>query len=537
MEWATGHLQQYWDAASIFFAFDAARLLTPGMIAALCLQVFLFFCSAFFSGSETALFSLSRLDLQKLRRERHPRSDTLHALLDQPRRLIISILCGNELVNIAATVNLAGILVNLYGSERAGWINVLVMFPLLLLLGEITPKTIAVSNPVKISAGLVAGPLSAWARLITPLRRVVRIAADQITTWIVGKELARENILQVDEFRTLLADVADEGVLDATERVLIDNLLEAGETEIVEIMTPRTRVKFLKDDMSVPEIVERFREVKHPRVPVCHEHHDVLVGFVHAEDILRLILDDADLGQLTVEQIIHPPVVVPPTKNVDEMFDFFQNNAARAAAVINEFGGVEGFITMRDIVNFIFGEISEGVAGQELYEERDENIFEVPGDMKLTDFDDLTNFGIWDPRMTTIGGVVFRYLDRLPKVGDTAAMDGYLATVLEMDGHRLARVRVTKGSLEDMKKTSDDTQAPVAEAAEDDDTAVSQPPCEDDQERNGAEDDDTDASPDPIRQAAEVVRLVDRKALEDASDDVQAGGGAKKSHRRKKEKG
>jgi Mg2+/Co2+ transporter CorB len=262
MEWAFGQLLQYWDTAMAYLAFDATRLLAPGMIVALTIQVLLFLCSAFFSGSETALFSLSRLDLQKLRRDRHPRSDTLHALLDQPRRLIISILCGNELVNIAATANLAGILVVLYGPERAGWINVLVMFPLLLLLGEVTPKTIAVSNPVKISAGVVAGPLSVWARLITPLRRIVRISADQITTWIVGKELARENILQVDEFRTLLADVAEEGVLDATERVLIDNLLEAGETEIVEIMTPRTRVRFLtrisRMEAAIADLLRRF---------------------------------------------------------------------------------------------------------------------------------------------------------------------------------------------------------------------------------------------------------------------------------------
>ena len=543
-------LLQFWEAAAAFLAFDTARLATPGMVAALALQVFLFLGSAFFSGSETALFSLSRLDLQKLRRERHPRSDTLHALLDQPRRLIISILCGNELVNIAATANLAGILVNLYGPERAGWINVLVMFPLLLLLGEVTPKTIAVSNPVKISAGLVVGPLSLWARVITPIRRIVRIVADQITTWIVGKERARENILQVDEFRTLLAEVADEGVLDATERVLIDNLLEAGETEIVEIMTPRTRVKFLMDDMSVPEIVERFREIKHPRVPVCHEQHDALVGFIHAENILRLVLDNTDLSTLTLEQIMHPPVVAPPTKYVDEMFDFFQLNNARAAAVINEFGGVEGFITMRDIVNFIFGEISEGVAGQELYEERDENIFEVRGDMKLTDFDDLTNFGIWDPRMTTIGGVVFRYLDRLPKVGDTVAMDGYVATVLEMDGHRLARVRVAKGTLEETKKSSDDLEEQEAAPSEHLAAAEFLRDAETDPAQDAAEPavagpdgapvtdgEDAQAAPAGRRRPAEVVQLIDRKSEKASSGRKEPVRKPKKSRHRSKEGG
>jgi len=141
---------------------------------------------------------------------------------------------------------------------------------------------------------------------------------------------------------------------------------------------------------------------------------------------------------------MHAPVVVPPTKSVDEMFDFFQANRARAAIVLNEFGGVEGLITMRDIIKFIFGEISESVSSQAYYQEDDDNVYEVPGDMKLTDFNDLTNFGIEDPRMTTIGGVVFRHLDRLPHTGDTVMVDGYTATVMEMSGHRVASVRIAK---------------------------------------------------------------------------------------------
>ncbi len=446
MEGAFQELAQWWAALQASLAFDSSRLAEPDMVARLALQVVFFFCSAFFSGSETALFSLSRLDLQKLRRDRHSQSETLHALLDQPRRLIISLLCGNELVNIAATANLAGILVRLYGAERAGWINIAVMFPLLLLFGEVTPKIIAVSHPLRISAEVVAAPLNLWAKVIAPVRAVVRTVAERITSWIVGEERARENLLQVDEFRTLLEDVAAEGVLDATERVLIDNLLEAGETEIVEIMTPRTRASFLDAEMTVPEMVQRFTEIRHPRVPVYRRHFDNLVGFVHAEDVMRLVLDDADLTKLGPEDILRPPVVVPPTKNVDEMFDFFQAHNVRAAVVLNEFGGVDGLISMRDVIKFLFGEISEGIEGQELYQERDENVYEVPGEMKLTDFDDLTNFGIEDPRMTTIGGVVFRYLDRLPQVDDRVEMDGFVATVLEMDGHRLARVRIAKGA-------------------------------------------------------------------------------------------
>ena len=450
-------LGSYWSFVADFFFVDTARLLEPDMIARLALQVLLLGCSAFFSGSETALFSLSRLDLQKLRRERHPKSETLHALLDEPRRLIISILCGNELVNIAATVNMAGILFALYGPERAGFISILVMFPLLLLFGEVTPKTIAVSNPVRISTAVVATPLALWSRLITPLRRTVRVAAGGITTWIVGGEQAPENILRVDEFRAVLEDVAEEGVLDATERVLIDNLLEAGETEIVEIMTPRTRIEFLELDTPLPEMFEQFTAFQHPRVPICRGRTDNFVGFLHAEDVLKLSMDGVDLNTLQPKDVMHAPVVVPPTKNVDEMFDFFQAKNARAAIVLNEFGGVEGLITMRDIIKFIFGEISESVPSQAYYQEHDENVYEVPGDMKLTDFNDLTNFGIEDPRMTTIGGVVFRHLDRLPCTNDTVMVDGYMATVLKMEGHRVACVRFAKN------KDSSETAAPAEE--------------------------------------------------------------------------
>jgi len=438
-------LMQHWAAVKAFFTFDTSQLTEPGMIVRLSLQALLLCGSAFFSGSETALFSLSRLDLQKLRRERHRDSETLHALLDQPRRLIISILCGNELVNIAAAANMTGILVSLYGPERAGWISILVMVPLLLLFGEVTPKTISVSDPVRISTAVVASPMSLWVRLVAPLVWLIRSIADRVTTLIVGEETGAENILQLDEFRTLVEEVAKGGELNATERALIYNLLEAGDTEVVEIMVPRTRTAFFSADMTVPEMVERFKVYRHPRVPVFRGHRDNLVGFVHAEDILRLVLDRADLSAIDLADIIHPPVVVPLTKKVDEMFDFFQINNARAAAVLNEFGGVEGFVTMKDVLTFIFGQISGEVKGQELYQERDENVYEVEGAMKLTDFNNLTNFGIEDPRMTTIGGVAFRHLDRLPKVGDSVAVEGIVIKIMEMDEHRIARVRVGRG--------------------------------------------------------------------------------------------
>ncbi|MGD9356862.1 MAG: CNNM domain-containing protein, partial [Chromatiales bacterium] len=291
-------------AALDTLAIDPAQLTEPDMLLRLLLQLFLLFASAFFSSSETALFSLSQLDLQRLRRERHPKTNTLYRLLEQPRRLIISILCGNELINVTASANMATILVSLYGPENAEWVNVIIMVPLLLLFGEVTPKTIAVSNPVRYSTGVVAGPMMVWVRLITPVREAIRLISDRVASMIVGDEKAPENLLHIDEFKTLVIDAEEEGDITPNERTLIYNLLAAGSTEIVEIMVPRTRVVFIDADWSMPEILERVRQYRHNRLPVYRKQRDNVIGFLHAEDFVPLLSGNPDLATVKLDDLL-----------------------------------------------------------------------------------------------------------------------------------------------------------------------------------------------------------------------------------------
>ncbi len=424
-------------------AFDPSRLLALDMLVRFALQIFLLFGSAFFSGSETALFALSRVDLQQLTRRSHPQAETLHALLDEPRRLIVSILCGNELVNIAAVSNMTGILVALYGEARAGWITVFVMLPLLLLMGEVTPKTIAVSDPRRISSEFVAKPMAIWVRLVAPLRWLIRWFADRIVTWVVGPERSLEHLLQIDEFRSVIDEYAESGRIKATSRLLINNLLAAGSTEIVAIMTPRSSTQFIDADLALGEVLRRFREYGHWRVPVYRDHRDNLIGFLFAEDVVRA---GRDRRGGTLESLLRPPIVVPLTKTVDEMFDFFLRNQSRAAVVLNEFGGVAGFITMNDVLHCIFGPLAERTHRDHPIEQVAREVFEMRGDTRLAEFNRVTHFGLDDPRMTTIAGVAFRRLDRLPRVGDEVLVEGVRIVVLEMDAHRIARVRVSRAS-------------------------------------------------------------------------------------------
>lgn len=425
------------------------------------LQCMLLSMSAFFSGSETALFSLSRIDLQKLRNTRNPFSESIHALLDEPRRLIISLLCGNELVNVASAANMTSILVSLYGEADAGWINVVVMVPMLLLFGEVTPKTIAVNFPVKFATKLSARLLPKWIFFITPLRTAVRAVADRVTTLVVGVQTSRENILKADELRTLMAESEETGVIQASERVLIDKLFESAETDVSRIMTPSTRIRFLDIDTEIDEVITFFRTYKHPRIPVCEGHQNNIVGFLHSEDLLRIVRGGVDTSQISLRAILKPAHFVPPTKKVDEMLDYFQRFNTRAALVIGEYGEVLGILSIKDVLTYIFGEISGKMRGQEYYKEEDDNTYVVPGDMRLADFYNLTNFDIEDPIMTTIGGVTFRLFGRLPRVGEKVYYADFEIMVKAVSGLRITQVRVSRGHSPDAEATSPEEPIPM----------------------------------------------------------------------------
>ncbi len=427
--------------------FDTSLLRTPEVIFRLVLQAILFCLSAFFSMSETALFSLSELHLQRLRNEQHPRSDTLHKLLDYPRELIVSILCGNELVNIAATVNLAGVLLILYGNpEQAGLINILFMFPLLLIFGEITPKTIAVTNTYKVAANVVAAPIGLWVRLVKPVRTVVMGAANVLTTLIIGSQVRQSSLLGADEIKTLLDEVTDHGDLGATERIIIDNLLDSKDFEISTIMVPRPRVIFLDANQPLAELIDLMRLHKRARYPVYRGHPDDIVGILRTIDVASLLHSGADLSAESVDSVLDPVVAVPSTRTIHDMLDFFRRENTTTALVFNEWGSVDGLVTLRQVLRFFIGILNEDSEEDHSFEELDEGRFIVSGQMHIEHVNDLLNCHLGSPRMTTIGGLVFQALDRLPGLGDEVELPGVRARVVKMNRHRIDRVEISSGA-------------------------------------------------------------------------------------------
>ncbi len=413
------------------------------LIVRLCIQILLLTMSAFFSGSETALFSLTSFDLQKLRNSQHPRSKSIHEMLEEPRRLIISLLCGNELVNIASSANMASILFRFFDEDQTTWINICVMVPVLLLCGEVTPKTIAVTYPMMISTHISAVLLPKWIAFITPLRNAVRLVADRITTAIVGEPVKKNNILHADEFRTLVEEGEATGTIDPTERILIDNMLEASEAQVVDIMTSIASMVSLDVEQPLPKLVEAFQSIHHSRVPLFEDSPANIVGFLHSEDVIKLVRSGADLATMNVRDVMRQAHFVPSTKKVDEMVEFFQENRTRLALVIGEYANVLGIVSIRDVAGLMLSRLAPpqepGVT--EIVQQK---VYSIPGDMSLVDFNQLVGADLDDPSMNTVGGLVMRLLNRVPKAGDAIDFQGFTLAVESMQGIRIAELRVTR---------------------------------------------------------------------------------------------
>ncbi len=447
-----------WQTLSELGQINWGALSDPVMIVRLLLQVLLFVGSATFSMSETALFSLRETDLQRLEKTQPPKASQLRALLDEPRQLIISILCGNELINIAATVNLAGIFLALYPNPATAAVaNTLVMLPLLLLFGEVTPKTAAVQQPVLLCTKVVGPVIGYWVKIVAPLRAIIHFIADYVTTKVVGEAVDNNHLLGVDEFETFLSDVEESGTVNPAERQLIVNLIEAGSKDVKQIMVPRPLVCFIDGDLPVPEIIDTFRTMRHRRVPVYRGQRDNIVGMLKDSHLIH-ILAEKSKDELTVEDLLQPIQLIPDVTPISHVAELFKDQNQRAAIVINEFGGIEGLVAADDVFGYLVHGHSTYLRWQSDVHEISEDEFECHGLTSIEALHHATNIPIDDLPVATVGGFLMYLSNRQPKKGDVFETDNWDFTVERMDGLLIERVRITARQRDGHKEMAKDTK-------------------------------------------------------------------------------
>lgn len=408
----------------------------PWLLLGLALAVLLTL-SAFFSGAETAFFSLSRIQLGRMRESTDPVSRRILRVLSKPHRLLTSTLIGNTLVNVAtATVTTAALigLSRRWGVELA----IVVGTALVLVFGEILPKTLAVSHPVGFSK-IVVRPLEAFMSLAAPVVGLATAHTKQLLR-IMG---VRDPSLKLGsltglELRTLFEQLEKEKVMSELETRMARNIFSFSTTAVESVMTPRVDVVALSDSASVDEAVKVIKESRHSRIPIYTDSIDKTIGFISAKEYLL------DPDRPASSQYIRPVLIVPENKRVDETFHEMQARRCPLVIVVNEYGETMGIVTLEDLVEEIVGEIyDEFESGEVPLAKLGENEYVVDGLMSLEDLNRELDLNLQAEDSVTLNGLICEALDRLPAVADRVRLGPVTALVLQTDGHRCTRCRIT----------------------------------------------------------------------------------------------
>ncbi len=397
--------------------------------------------SGFFSSSEAALFSLTPLHLHKMREERFPFFAHVERLLETPRRLLITIIAGNEIVNIVLTATATALFISLFG-ERGEWLTVAVLSPVLFLFGEAVPKIFGKTYSMRLSS-TVAPLMSLIQRVEFPLVWLLEKISGFILGPLRAREAAEGEALMEDEFRSLVDAGYKEGILETGQRDLIHRVFELADTPVNDIMTPRVDMFCLPLSTDPQALRREIVEQGYSRIPLYGTGPDDVVGILYARDLLGLMAEGRSPG--SVESLLRKPYFVPEVRSADQVLRDFQKRNMHMAIVVDEYGGIAGLVTMEDILEALFGDIyDERDTRKRPVHRIDEKTLMVSGALSVDDFNEIAGTSIPSEDFGTVGGFVFHLFGRLPVRGEKVAAEGLTFVVRKIKGTRILSVRVTR---------------------------------------------------------------------------------------------
>lgn len=401
--------------------------------------------SAFFSGSETAFFSLNKSGIEKLRKSKHVMSRQVAVLLKEPKKLLISIIIGNTLVNVA-TASLAAIVSSRW-SRDAGFnelivliVNVVVVTLFILFFSEILPKVTSSKHPQKMAVRFVY-PATFFYYLFYPAVVMFDLLSHSLTTSL-GLEKDKYNLSE-DELRTLVDVGEEKGALQKDEKEMIHSIFEMSETMAREIMVPRIDMICVEQNTSLTNVLKVVKECSHSRIPVFSETVDNIVGILYVKDLLPLIKRRTN-AEFNLVKLTHPPYYVPEQKKINELLREFQNEKIHMAVVVDEYGGTSGLVTLEDIIEEIVGEIQDEYdQEQPLFEKLNEETYIVNGSMSLEEINEQLGLQLpTEEGVETLAGFLLGQLGSVPKAREKVSWNGYDFIVEKVFRRRIQQVRI-----------------------------------------------------------------------------------------------
>jgi len=410
--------------------------------------IFLVICiilSAFFSGAEIAFSSLDKITLKKLIKKDKKRGKYLESLLLKPSSWLITILIGNNLVNVAATSLATLFAIKIVGGTPGKIVGIVtgIMTFVILVFGEIVPKRYCQEHAASISLR-VAKPIFFLSVFFSPIVKVLTFLTRGILKIAGSKEVKKDYSLTEREIHTLIDIGKEEGVLEKREEEMVHSALEFDETQAKEVMIPRTKMVYIEEEEDLWTLLELIKKVGYSRIPVYRKNIDNIVGIAYAKDLLSLFpkIDKS----IKVKQIMRPPIFVPYTTHLSELFRKLQKEKTHLAIIVDEYGGVAGMVTIEDLLEEIVGEIEDE------YDLRKEKIISLKNKSFLidadTDVDEVNEkIGTHFPEKTeafeSMGGFIIHFLGRIPQRGEIVNYQGLKISTIEADERHIKKVKVT----------------------------------------------------------------------------------------------
>lgn len=409
---------------------DAIQLL----ILVICLGL-----SAFFSSAETSLTTVNKIRVRNLVDNGDKRAIILARLVEDPAKMLSAILIGNNIVNSGATALATVIATNAFGNAGAG-LSTGIITLLILVFGEITPKTAATISPERLAL-FYAKPVYYWTTLMTPVIFLVDKLSKLVMLILHIKPAEKTETFTETELRTIVDVSHEDGVIESEERKMINNVFDLGDHLAKDIMVPRVDITFLNIDATYEETLEIYRQEKYTRLPVYEDTVDNVVGIINVKDLLLY----ENKEDFQARHILREAYYTHEHKRTSELMLEMRENSINFAIVLDEYGATAGLITLEDLLEEIVGEIRDEYDEDEadLIQTISDHEYIVEGSTKLTDLNDQLELDLYSEDYDSVGGIVIELLDHLPQQGEEVYTESGIRLVVdEIDKNRIDKVHI-----------------------------------------------------------------------------------------------
>ncbi len=375
--------------------------------------------------------------------ENNWRVKSISRLLDDPQRTLISILIGNMFVNITASSLATYLAIKFFGNIGIGIASGIMIF-IILVFGEIVPKSLAVANAEVISKK-VARPIEISIGLL-PLIRFFKMIINIMYYFFGRKSVREKKEITEEDLITLIEVGKDEGVIEEEEKKMIRNIFEFGDTMVKEVMIPRVDMDCIPSDTKLNSILKLIKKMGHSRIPVYEETVDNIIGILYAKDLLGIYEKwYTSKEKFDLKQVARKAYFVPENKKIDDLLDIFQRDKIQIAIAIDEYGGTAGLVTMEDVVEEVVGEIIDEYDKEiKLFEITEDNTLIADGNINIEKINHILNIEIPENDFETLGGFIFDLLGRVPKKGEKIKYQNFQMVIERVIKNRIRRVKIIK---------------------------------------------------------------------------------------------